>query len=86
MITFDMDEGDFMKDGEMLPVKFMDWKKLLGMDICLDGHDENDQQWIAAILIVENQSIRSERKQLERSKERNYWNEWSIKNSFVTRL
>ena len=51
MITFDMDEGDFMKDGEMLPVKFMDWKKLLGMDICLDGHDENDQQWIAAFMI-----------------------------------
>ena len=46
-----MDEGDFMKDGEMLPVKFMDWKKLLGMDICLDGHDENDQQWIAAFMI-----------------------------------
>lgn len=51
MITFDMDEGDFMKDGEMLPVKFMDWKKLLGMDICLDGHNENNQQWIAAFMI-----------------------------------
>lgn len=51
-IIFDMEEGDFLdENGEFLPMKFMDWKETLGLDLSLDEFDENDQKWVAAFTI-----------------------------------